>query len=111
MPPSRENNTPYSRIDYLLKGEIMISYSTLRTGIDIVVSLTVGSIVEDTAKLVIPKSTKALSGWALRIGSKAFGSVIGGAVSMIFMKQIDDIVKAATAPEEDPNTIVVQEGE
>ena len=89
----------------------MISYSTLRTGIDIVVSLTVESIVEDTAKLAIPKSTKAISGWMLRIGSKAIGSVIGGAVSMIFMKQIDEIVAAATAPEEDPDTVVVQEDE
>lgn len=89
----------------------MIPYSVLRTGIDIVVSLTVGSIVEDAAKLVLPKSTKAVSGWALRIGSKAVGSVIGGAVSMIFMKQIDEIVKAATDPGEDPETPVDQEDE
>jgi len=83
----------------------MIPFKLVRTGIDVIVSLTVGAIVEDTAKLLTPKNTKALMGWSIRIGSSVVGSVIGGATSYILLKQIDAIKDKISPSEEDPTTV------
>ena len=87
----------------------MITFAAAKPIVELLVAMSIGAIVEDSAKLVTPSSMRTFTKFGVRIGSSLLGTVVGGVVATYFTKQLQDIHDITNPPEEDPNTIVVQE--
>lgn len=69
----------------------MITFASAKPIIELVVAMSVGAIIEDTAKLLTPTSMKTLGKFSIRIGSSVVGAMIGGVVANYLVEQLQAI--------------------